>query len=172
MCRPQLMCLRWLNLRLRYACGFPLCCYAGVGLLVCRVLPAVMVGCRCVNLLIAGSCSCQQFLWCVSVCVGVLGGWGWCGGMRRDLSSCPADFLDNLWAFVYICISHLLVYLLGVVCSFVLGCFLRGFCSSRCYYGNRFSLVFVFFFHPSLLVHLAQACWLIIFCRFKKEKGL
>jgi len=29
--------------------------------------------------------------------------------------------------------------------------------------------LFVFFFHPSLLVLLARACWLIIFCRFKKK---
>jgi len=50
-----------------------------------------------------------------------------------------------------------------------LGGFLRGFCLSRCFCGNRFPFVFIYFFHPSLLVHLARACWLIIFCHLKKK---
>ena len=32
------------------------------------------------------------------------------------------------------------------ICSFILGWFLRSFCSSQCYCGNRFPLVFVFFY--------------------------
>jgi len=28
----------------------------------------------------------------------------------------------------------------------------------------------IFFFQPSLLVLLTRACWLIIFCHFKKQK--
>ena len=53
------------------------------------------------------------------------------------------------------------------VCSFGSGWFFKGFCSSRCDFGYRFPFVFIFF-HPSLLVLLARACWL----KKKSEFGI
>jgi len=81
------------------------------------VLPSVRGGCCCVHLLSAGVCCCQQLLWCGSARVGVLGGWVWCGSMRREslfLSGC----LSGL--FLGLCIpSHQSLTLGGWVFLFV-----------------------------------------------------
>jgi hypothetical protein len=70
---------------------------------------------------------------------------------------------DETVVFMWHCSMYSSASLFGVLSLFLFGWFLRGFCSSLLLVATDFPL-YVFFFHPSLLVHLARACWLIIFC--------
>jgi hypothetical protein len=54
--------------------------FAGVGLLVGRLLPSVLVSCSCLNLMAEGSSCCHRLLWCVLGCFCCA--WG-LGLMRR-----------------------------------------------------------------------------------------
>jgi hypothetical protein len=54
--------------------------------------------------------------------------------------------LSMRWFVIGIDLHH---YSLGLSSDW--GGFLRGFCSSRCFGGNRFPLVFIFFFPPKLV---------------------
>jgi len=83
----------------------------------------------------AGSCCCQQFLWCVSVCVGVLGGWGWCGGMRRNFVLARLSFrivFGPLYTFASV--TCLYTFWVCFRCGLGVGLllFYFGFCSVVC----------------------------------------
>jgi len=113
---------------------------------------------------------CLGFFFLLSGAVHVrLGGFCFCS---FDIGDCfwlwevfGVDAWVCMWCVICICLRH---YPFVPLC---LGVVFKGVLFEPKFVWQPISPS-LFFFHPSLLVRLAQACWLIIFCRFKKKVNI
>jgi hypothetical protein len=76
---------------------------------------------------------------------------------------------ESLWKFLY-CLGGCFLLLLFFSKYLLRGGFFKGFLFEPRHLWQPISPCMYFFSHPSLLVHLARARWLIIFVISKKKK--